>query len=35
MLLSTLKFKLAMLEAMGQFNEELISAGIMRAGDGL
>ena len=26
---------LAMLEAMGQFNEELISAGIMRAGDGL
>ncbi len=26
---------LAMLEAMGKFNEELISAGIMRAGDGL
>ena len=26
---------LAMLEAMGRFNEELINAGIMRAGDGL
>ncbi|MDX2309596.1 MAG: YciI family protein [Hyphomicrobium sp.] len=26
---------LAMLEAMGKFNQELISAGIMRAGDGL
>jgi hypothetical protein len=26
---------LAMLEAMGKFNEELIAAGIMRAGDGL
>ena len=26
---------LAMLEAMGKFNAELISAGIMRAGDGL
>jgi hypothetical protein len=26
---------LAMLEAMGKFNEELINAGIMRAGDGL
>jgi hypothetical protein len=26
---------LAMLEAMGKFNEELIDAGIMRAGDGL
>ncbi len=26
---------LAMLEAMGKFNEELIKAGIMRAGDGL
>ena len=26
---------MAMLEAMGKFNEELIKAGIMRAGDGL
>jgi hypothetical protein len=26
---------LAMLEAMGKFNEELIAAGIMRTGDGL
>ncbi len=26
---------LAMLEAMGKFNDELISAGVMRAGDGL
>jgi hypothetical protein len=26
---------LAMLEAMGKFNDELINAGIMRAGDGL
>lgn len=26
---------LAMLEAMGKFNQELIAAGIMRAGDGL
>ena len=26
---------LTMLEAMGKFNEQLISAGIMRAGDGL
>lgn len=25
----------AMLEAMGKFNQELIAAGIMRAGDGL
>ena len=26
---------LAMLEAMGRFNEELVAAGIMRSGDGL
>ena len=26
---------MAMMEAMGKFNEELIKAGIMRAGDGL
>ena len=26
---------LAMLEAMGKFNQELIAAGIMRSGDGL
>ncbi|WP_020697732.1 YciI family protein [Reyranella massiliensis] len=26
---------LAMLEAMGKFNEELVKAGIMRAGEGL
>lgn len=26
---------IAMLEAMGKFNEELIKAGILRAGDGL
>jgi len=26
---------MAMMEAMGRFNEELVKAGIMRAGDGL